>query len=87
MIPETTAVEESYAARLAAFLAQPSEGNLAAAYGIDCPVREPIQPVPHPRTPAPNNAPKRPGIASWKRPLIIRMPAKIKPPKQMTAPA
>ena len=34
-----------------------------AAY-IDCPVREPIQPAPQPRTPAPNKAPKRPGMAS-----------------------
>lgn len=59
---------------------------MAALY-IDCPVREPIQPAPHPRTPAPKSAPKRPGMASWKRPDIIRMPAKIKPPKQMTAPA
>src|SRR5271170_1804358 len=51
------------------------------------PVREPIQPAPQPRTPAPNSAPKSPGMASWKRPLNIRIPAKIKPPKQMTAPA
>jgi hypothetical protein len=52
---------------------------------IDCPVRDPIQPVPHLRALAPNSAPNRPGMASWKRPLIIRMPAKIRPPKQMTA--
>src|SRR5271163_2450371 len=51
------------------------------------PVREPIHPAPQPRMPAPNSAPKRPGIASWKRPLSIRMPAKIRPPKQITAPA
>ena len=35
----------------------------------DCPVREEIQPAPHPSTPAPNSAPNRPGMASWKRPL------------------
>ena len=31
---------------------------------IDCPVKDPIQPAPQPRTPAPNNAPKSPGMAS-----------------------
>jgi hypothetical protein len=31
---------------------------------IDCPVSEPIQPAPQPRTPAPNSAPKSPGMAS-----------------------
>lgn len=31
---------------------------------MDCPVSEPIQPAPHPSTPAPNSAPNKPGIAS-----------------------
>jgi len=79
----------------------PGMGNTLAVYAMDlvgdagpfeiaglerlaC---EPIQPAPQPRTAAPNSAPKRPGIASWKRPLIMRMPAKMSPPKQITAPA
>ncbi len=62
-------------------------GRMHGSSYIDCPVREPIQPAPQPRTPAPKSAPNRPGMASWKRPDIIRMPAKMRPPKQMTAPA
>jgi hypothetical protein len=54
---------------------------------MPCPVSEPIQPAPQPSTPAPNNAPNRPGIASENLPLNILIPAKIKPPKQITAPA
>ncbi len=53
----------------------------------DWPVRDEIQPAPQPSTPAPNRAPNRPGIASWKRPPMRRIPAKIRDPKQMTAPA
>src|SRR5580698_9095546 len=64
----------------------PASHSRCTSY-IDCPVSEPIQPAPHPRTPAPNSAPKRPGMASWNRPLIIRMPAKMRPPRQITAPA
>jgi AcrR family transcriptional regulator len=39
-------------------------GRVHGSSYIDCPVSEPIQPAPHPRTPAPNSAPNRPGIAS-----------------------
>ncbi len=36
---------------------------------------------------APNSAPNRPGMACWKLPLIILIPAKTRLPRQITAPA